>query len=436
MIASNPFLGRLLTGTNTAQLKVCGDCKLYIRGANLTEKKDVGYEESTRLKGITVDAVYWDELDIMDEDVIEKAKGRMGDSKVGEEIYIGNPGVPRKGIDAIFQASDQRHWWMFCKKCHTSTCAEFQFFEDPSFIKEKDDGTSYLGCRKCGARIDNATGYWKADVPTNSEHMHGYRWSQLITPSGNSPAEILHAFRFPPNDNVGDVYRLMLGMPYISSSNELSQVAVRNCCGTFPILHSDAGPCVMGVDQGDIKHYIIGAKAGKETFIVLKVGKTDSWTYLHDIARCFNVRHAVVDLQPNADSARDFQAKSTFKTWLCQYSENTPAGTMFNENTGIVRINRTEIFDKSAKVFRQQRVEIPRLSPEIKEFIQQMTDPVCVEEKDKKTGRLVRRYRGKNDHYRNAMNYFLMASEHSRIRRDSWLEEMRPTRVKNEYARI
>jgi hypothetical protein len=436
--ANKEAIGRFLTGHDTNELKMFGEAALFLRGGNLTDKRDIDYDESTRLKGISCDLVVYDEIDCMDPDVMKKAEGRISASEMREQVYIGNPGVPRQGVDALFQESDQRHWWMECLKCGASTCAELEFFDDPSFIKVEDDGSSYLGCRKCGRPIDNTTGYWKPDAPGNTSTMVGWRWSQLITPAGNAPGEILHNYRYPEG-NIGDVYRVQLGCPYIAETNQLSRVAVLDCCCNEPMRDYDAGPCVMGVDQGDTKHYVIGCRTGAETYKILKAGKfTDSdWGILHQISRRFNVREAVVDLRPNSDAARHYQKSSKSKVWLCEYSDTTPSGTVYNDRTGIVKVNRTEIFDRSGVLFRNRKIEIPAMTPAMREFLDQVIEPVCLEERDKRRNNMIiRRYRGLNDHYRNAVNYFLMAADHARVRNVGFEDSFsRPKRVKNEYVR-
>lgn len=429
--ANNRAIGRFLQDTDTASLKKVGESAyLYLRGANLTEKLDIGYNESTKLKGISVDAVVFDEIDLMDPGVVAKARGRYGASKVKDEVYIGNPGVPGRGIDAFWQQSDQRHWWITCGKCTEETCAELEFFDNPAFIKIRDNGTGFLGCKRCGAQLDTDNGNWKADVDKNSDKVHGYRWSQLLVPD-NDPAEILHDYRFPPEGNLGDVMRTRLGMPWISAENQLTRVEVYESCGTYPIYGSHHGPCAMGVDVGDTKHIVIGCRTGQDSYEILKIARLESWDDIHDIAGRFNVRSAVVDLRPFADAARAFQKAERYRVYLCEYSDSTPLGSMYNDTTGLVRVNRTEVFDATGKMFRDRKVAIPRKCPEIDEFVRQVTNPVCVEEQDKRRGILVRRYRGENDHYRNAMNYFLLAASGGKVgivrNRDLW--QSRPRRA-------
>jgi phage terminase large subunit GpA-like protein len=122
-------------GTDTASLKKVGSGFLYLRGTRLTQQIGIGdgEKESTKLRGISVDRVVFDEMDLMDEDVVAKAKGRMGASLVKQEVYISNPTLPDYGIDRVWRVSDQRYLWRKCEACGKWTCAEVSF---PKCVKK------------------------------------------------------------------------------------------------------------------------------------------------------------------------------------------------------------------------------------------------------------------------------------------------------------
>lgn len=397
-------------GTDTASLKKIHDAFLYLRGARLSQKIS-DQNESSKMRGIPVDAIKFDELDMMDEEVIEKARGRMGHSHVKEEVFISNPLVPGEGIDKIFSTSDQRHWFRKCG-CGEWTCAELSF---PDCVKIRKDGTGYIGCNKCGKEVFIRDGEWVPSVRLNSDYMHGYRWSQL-TSVYNDPAEILEAYINPPEGNLADVYRLRLGLPYIAEEDRLTEAQVYNCCGPNMQPSSHNGPCAMGVDVGKIKHVVIGLKTGNDQYTILKTAQLSSWQDIMDMANRFNVKSAVVDIRPYEDSARKFQQDAKFKTFLCEYKESTPQGTVYNDKTGIVAVNRTEIFDKTHRlVTTPGMLTIPRFSPELKEYAKQMCGAYKVLETNKKSGTSVFRYKGKNEHYRNSMNYFMLAASGGKV---------------------
>jgi hypothetical protein len=409
-------------GTDTASLKKIGESFLYLRGARLSQKhSDVN--ESSKMRGIPVDSIKFDELDMMDEAVIAKARGRMGHSLVKEEVFLSNPLVPGEGIDKIFATSDQRYWWRKCNVCDKWTCAEKFFMEDPERCVGTDkDGKGYIACHNCGRPVPiwsgKGSGKWVADLPSNSDFMHGYQHSQL-TSVYNDPLEILKAFRNPPEGNLADVYRLRLGLPYIAAEDRLTKAQVLNCCGYAPQAFNHRGPCAMGVDVGKIKHVVIGPKIGKNQFQLVRVARLSEWDDIMDLAIKCGVKSAVVDIRPYEDSAREFQKKAArhgIKVYLCEYKETTPNGTVYNDNTGIVAVNRTEIFDATHRMTTTEgMLTIPRYCEEIEEFAKQMCGAFKVLETNKKTGTSIYRYKGKNEHYRNALNYFKLASSGGKI---------------------
>ena len=192
----------------------------------------------------------------------------------------------------------------------------------------------------------------------------------------------------------------------------------------------------MGVDVGKIKHIIIGVRVGKR-FEIIKVIQLSDWNDIHDIARKFHVKSAVVDIRPYEDAARQFQQNEPYKVWLCEYSESTPAGWSYNEKTGIVKVNRTEIFDATHRMVTERGVmSIPRICPETEEFAKQLCATAKVLETNKKTRQSVYRYKKLGDeHYRNALNYFYLAASRSGIVRVGNYK-VKQEDVISEYARI
>ena len=432
--------------TDTASLKKIGDAFLWLRGARMPRKIDE-QSVSTKTSSIPLDRLVFDELDLMaDVDdnftVIGKARGRLRDSELQEECFISNPTTPNFGIDTMFVKSDQRQWFRWCESCgkHT-TCAELFFMEDPErCVRLRSDGTGYITCKVCGNEVPNFPGEWVPTCPEKTSYMIGYQLSQL-TSVRNDPAEILHEFRNPPEDNLSDIIRLRLGWPHISAENKLRREDVLACCdeSKYP-LNSHPGPCVMGLDCMKGKHLIVGARTGSDSFEIYKTAiirgeGMDSWNEIEDICNRFHVKVGVVDIRPYEDMARHFQKKVRFKVWLCEYKETTPLGSIFNPNTKMVSVCRTEIMDTSHRlVITPGNLSLPRRSPAIIEFAKQLCSPFKVEELNKKTKQMVYRYRKTNDpdHFRHCLNYLLLAANKAGIVRRH--KQHRQEVANNNYA--
>lgn len=419
-------------GTDTAGLKRIHDAYLYLRGARLTQSYQGGSDEkgSVQLLGIPVDRLVFDELDLMNEAVIEKARGRLGHSRLKEEVYIANPTLPDYGIDKVFRQSDQRHLHRKCEACGEWTCAEVEF---PGCVKVREDGTGYVACRKCGRPVGLEDTEWVPAEPDHSDHMEGYRWSQLSSVF-NDPAEILAAFNEPPEGNLADVYRNRLGLPYVAAENRLTRAAVLRCCGPDYMQDRHEGPCAMGVDVGKVKHVVIGLRPDRKRLEIVKVAAVSKWRDIHDLARRYGVKSAVIDALPYQDEARAFQDEEPYRISLCQYDEHTVLEARFNEEEGLVKVNRTEICDKTHRLVEENRLALPRRCPDVDAFAKQCCNTAKVLEENKRTGSKIFRYHelgSGGDHYRHALNYLLLAAGPTRLPTAPGSRPRRPQRAVN-----
>lgn len=444
LIANNKsFIGKYVqdqrSKTDTTSLKKVREAFLYLRGARLSQKIGESTEStSSKAAGFSVDKCVFDEVDFMDPEAIEKFKGRMNKSPYREEVYLGNPSHEEFGIDLIFQQSDQRYWFRKCG-CGHWTCAEESF---PQCIKIRDDGTGYIGCDKCGKELPmwNGTGSaeWVPKFPEKSNYMHGYMASKLINPDID-PAEVLDDYTNPPFGNLADVYRLSLGRAYSNKDEKLRKSDVLLNCGNDAPAIRHKGPCAMGVDVGKVKHVVIGTKTSKDTYEVVRACKVQSFQDVYDLAKKYNVKSDVVDIGPYYDLARQYQINSKHKTFLCDYKDGQATPEMFNDNTGVVKVDRTEIFDKSHRILSQGKIRLPRQCPEVEEFARQCCNCAKFEEKDKRKGTIVFRYRPTGDrqeHFRSALNFFLLAAGGHRVSIVSRYERKKQTKVISEYKRI
>lgn len=441
------YVKNVAGGTDTTSLKKVRDAFLYLRGARQSQKiGDSTESTSSKTAGFSVDKCVFDEVDYMDTDIIEKYKGRMGMSPHKHEVYLGNPSHEDFGIDLIFQMSDQRYWFRKCS-CGTWTCAEKSF---PGCVKIRQDGTGYVGCDKCGKEVPvwagEGTGQWVADYPDKSNYMHGYMASQLITPF-NDPAEILEDYVNPPFGNLADVYRLRLGRPYSNKDEKLRKGDVIACCGGDGLLTKHPGPCAMGVDVGKVKHVVIGTKMPNGRYEILRAVKIpegrEGWNQISDLARMYNVKSTVIDIRPYEDEARAYQSKhagsiTNPEVFLCEYSDTQITDSAFNASTGIVKAHRTGIFDQTHRLISMGEVVLPRQCPEIEEFARQCCNCARFEEKDKRRNIIVNRYRPTGDrqeHFRNAFNYFILACSGHRVGTVSRYKTQVYQMTDNEYDR-
>jgi len=427
LITRNPLsIGRWVKsggkGTDTNRVKQIGNSMLLLFGARMTDG------DSGNLRSHHVDMIVGDEIDLFDEGAWDMAHGRIRHSAVQEECCLSNPTLPNVGIDAQFALSDQRHWFRMCG-CGHETCAELSF---PGCVKEYPDGRGYIACSHCGKPLPIYPGGWRAQVPSNSGYMHGYQWSHL-TSVFNDPMDVLRDFNNPPNGNLGRVMKDRLGLPYVDSTCKLDIGTVRQCCGNDMMADRDDGPNVMGVDIGDVKHVVVGRRIDRERYEILHVAQVASMNDVHDLGRRFNVRVAVIDARPEGELVRQFQKAEPYRVWRNQYLDNSIVDADYSDVMGIVKVDRTYMCDKTHRLLSDQKTVLPRRCPAVDTFIAQVCNIAKTLETNEKTGAQVYRYKyagpkSLGDHYRHAMNYFVLAADKSKIVSTYRRGENRPTR--------
>ena len=399
------FIGRYLGTTSAAEVKKIGSGTLYLRGARVTQKIEGLKKEASKLRSIPVDKIVFDEVDLMDPDMITMALERFSHSTVQEEGYLSTPTIPDFGIDKIYNESDQRQWMIKCSRCNRECCLETDF---PNSVKFMKDGRAYRACMKCGEELLPSDGRWVAQNPKSE--IAGWWISQLNSLYVN-PGTILRLFEDPPNGNLQEVYNSKLAMAYIAAENRLTVNDVYSCCGTHIIQTQDKGPCGMGIDvQGKTLVIVIGKKVFGGRKKIIYAGEVPDFADAVELGKMFHVKRAAVDYQPETRKAREFQKNGEFPVYLVRYRDSVKTGEKVDDDSGVIELARTEIFDMTGKNTKQGVYVFPRRCPQVEEFAKQMSNTAKVIEEDLRRGGKIYRYRKLGpEHFRNAMNYFEVA---------------------------
>ncbi len=439
--------------TDSASIKRIGNSNLYMRGTTMKPTEDGGARQSTKATAIQIDRAVLDEVDQMETEIIAKIRGRFGNAAVDgikgfhEMECLGNPSDEDRGVDLLWQGSDQRYWFRECP-CGGLTCAELEFINDPEkcvgFYSDRDERErnhlplGYIRCIKCGKPVGIRVGRWIAQRPECKTRV-GFNWSHLSS-EYHDPARILRDYRNPPEGNLGDVMRLDLGLAYSSKDDKLRKDTVWACCTHDGIPERHQGPCAMGVDNDDKKHVVIGGRLGNEKYQVFKVCQVEDFKVCLDLVRLFNVKTCVVDIRPNKDSALEFQKaclKYGCKVFLCEYTDSILVDATYNDDTGLVKCYRTGIFDKTHRLFVNTEILLPRRCGVVDEYALQCCNCVKSKEVNKKTKQIVYRYKktgGGNDHYRNSTNYFVLAANRTPTLKSKGFKRQTQTITESEYG--
>jgi len=422
----NPWLKEYV-GTNTASSKEINSRSIVFVGARSTTIGSL-VKDSVNLRSIPADCVIRDEVDMMEQEMIEISKQRLNASDIRREINFASPTIPGYGIDALYEASDQRRWMIKCRHCEKDTCLAETF---PDCVK-MINGTYRRVCVHCGKEIRVKDGRWVAKYPDRREA--GFWVSGLLSPTADLD-EYMYRYEHTDGSRRSEFLRSILGIATEDSECQLTKQVVLDACGVDGILMFSENETVMGVDVGNKLHAVVGVRTGKDTYKVLNVSEHTSFGSVHDLAKRMRVKCAVIDAMPDIHSARDFQKNAGFRVYLCQYPVNfTPVSIGWDEKAGIVKVNRTEWCDRVYQTFVDGKIEIPRISNDIREYASQMTKTIrrTVEHPDTGIPKAQWVKRG-DDHYFHATLYFLLAAQRALIQR-SGMNVKRFTHAKNKFA--
>lgn len=427
LIADNPFtIGQHVQSTDSTNIKRIGSGMLYLRGARLSSVVEGMKKDSSKLRSIPVDKIVLDERDLMDSKAVDMAMERMSHSEVQEYAAFSTPTIPDFGIDREYNESNQLVWMIKCQKCNTYTCLEIEFPECVS-----DDGRRL--CKKCRQEIFSMNGEWIAKHPDRVE-SEGY-WLSQLNSAYIDPGKILSLFNDPPEGNIQEVYNSKLGMAYIAAENKLTVNDVYATCGQDAMVTKSLGPCAMGVDVGKMLHVVIGGRIAHERWKILKMERVSSFRDIHDLAQRFNVKCAVVDIEPETRAARDFQEAEPYEVWLCDYTDNPGTSLKWKEDNKTIMAFRTELCDTTHNlVSKEGRLVIPRKCDEVEQYAIEMSNIAKVLEEDKETGGRKYRYRKLgDDHYFHTTGYFSLACKRVGELKDSFHVDHKPPVAETEF---
>jgi len=404
-------IGQHVRDTDRSNLKQIGQGFLYFRSGALSKIVQGQHKTSAQLVAIPVDAVVYDEWDLMSPATRELAVRRMEQSNIQAEAFLSNPTLPDYGIESVYAKSDMSVWMIKCDKCGGYTCLELEY---EKALHRLPNGKVLRLCARCRDReIYPRNGLWDARHPDRA--MAGFWISHLCNyktdfRQGTDPAHILDMIENPPRESykVTHFWNMDMGMGHVSVRDRLSYQQVLDRCGDYGMENRDPGPCSMGVDQGNDINVVIGKKAFAGDKVV-HIGTYIDWTELDNLMKDFKVSRCVVDALPETRNARAFAGRFPGKVYLNYYNEHQKGSYSWNEKEHTVSCNRTESLDSSHREIMEEAVILPKQCEVIEEFAKHMRNTAKRLEEDPETGsqRYVYVKLG-TDHFRHAFNYFVM----------------------------
>lgn len=420
-------IGKYCNDINSVYTRRIGKVTVTFHGCTGTTIIGGIAKDSTSVRSTPADWILLDERDLFDDEMASQVNQRLGNSTIRRRSDMGTPKLPDDGIDRLYGKSDMRRWQIQCD-CGKYTCLETEF---PNCIKV-EDGRGFAVCIHCGREIDRTNGSWQMDSP--SKDTVGYWCSQLLNPNRDL-ALALREFDDPTEFDTteAEFQRTVLGKAFARAEDLLRETEVYQCCTSDEMRYSHDGPCAMGFDVGyPLIHVVIGHRIGNDRYRLIKMARVNSKKGLHDLAQRFGVKATVGDAMPETHWIKEFaksEASYGNAVYPCYYTPHLK--TFDNWSTdNIIKVNRTEIFDETHQMaVSPGRMLIPRRCNEVDIFAHQMCMAAKFLETDKR-GSVEYHYRkigDKQDHYRNALNYFYLACKKVGIPSELLKNTKRPT---------
>lgn len=328
LIASNNVFRDMVGDTDSLGLKSVGkgsDARfIYFRSS---------WDEAS---GISISAhiLVNDELDRSNQKSIKTYKTRLDAAKLdrpelGWWWKFSNPTIPGYGVDEDWAISDQKHWLIKCHRCN--------HYQDMTWPDSIDIEKKIYICKKCRRHLtdeNRSDGRWVQKLL--GRDVSGYWFTQMMAPWITADKII--------EDSEGDLsifHNFTLGEPYQPKDHSVTRESIMQC------LSPDQNPqtnVAIGVDNGIIKHYVIGNEYG-----IFKIGTTKSWQDIENLRNRYNAV-MVIDANPYPATPKKLVQKYPGKMFMHYYEEDkkklgiTRWGQR-QEDRGVVKSDRTKVID-------------------------------------------------------------------------------------------
>jgi len=376
-IAHSPHLREIAGDTDNVGLKTFRRGALYLRGTHIPAGRP---DKAAQLAQVPADIAVIDEWDRIPPAAIPLIYDRLGDSRFKIKLGLSTPTYPGVGIDAEYQASDQREPAIRCQACGEESPLNWDL------VGERD-GQVEVWCPQagCGAAIDlhsawdhkpNESEARLRFVAQNPEsQIVGFWIPKLVSPRANLAAMWQRAQSTQEADRLA-FWNNDMGLPYEPKGARLNLELLRACMGGH--LLSDtvtSGWAAMGVDVGRSLHVWVMEPLPDGLRRTVFVGEVGQWEDLDRLMARYGVGACVVDDGPELVADVAFARRHRGKVFLATYVEELAGAEwcQFDLKRQRVRIERTAGLDRSHGNIEGQRDVLPADFEAVEGLVEHMT---------------------------------------------------------------
>ena len=328
LLQGNPVIKKLISDDSVA-FKRIGNRNLFFSG---------GYSISAAISS-TADVLVVDEYDRMPYmHIVNTFDSRLQASRTPKRRRFSNPSDIGYGVDGLFQASDQRHWFVTCHHCNHEWFMDWEKGDHAHYVDRK---RLIYACGKCDRELSDAdrrNGRWLAKYP--SIGRHGYWFSQMMAPWVTAK-RIVEQYE---DSDAAFFHNFVLGKAYTPSDLVVNRETILRACSPSSIEKREVA---MGCDNGVLKTWVLATPDG-----IFAHGQTESWDEVERLKLMYN---AVLVMDPNPYPTTPKQLVDKYKgsAFICYFKQDTKNLGIIQYghgvNAGVVYADRTKLIDLVAQ---------------------------------------------------------------------------------------
>lgn len=349
VLDSNPYFSEILDQQmNSLEVKKIRESFMLFRSA----------WGSALGEGADIDMLAFDEYDRMTEGIEFAFQESMKSSAFGWLRRWSTPTIPGRGVDALFQKSDQRFWTHKCQHCNHWQVLDFVdniIQLNPNGVNimtdEIEDGTFDFVCAKCKKSLDRwYSGEWVAKYPSRSG-VRGYHISQMdavwISADDVKRRELTYTSKQL-------FHNYVIGMPFASEGLLITEDDILASTRLeAPVTgRRDYAKIVVGIDWNKVNYAaVIGIKENGQTDLIKVFSFEDNPNKPLDAVSMlaaslypFDPDLIVADEGYGADRNSYLMQLFKGRTWACRYQtykgKSKPIDS-WNETARLVTVDKT-----------------------------------------------------------------------------------------------
>lgn len=295
--------------------------------------RDIHYQGTGSKSGAlskTVDVIIQDEKDRSDQAFLKELESRTINSKIKGVWSLSNPSIDGAGVDKDWNESDKKEWFVSCSNGHAHPLKWPESVDIPN--------KRYI-CSECKVQLTDdqrRRGKWIQTGDPNAK-FSGYHMTLLFCPLISAEYVIE---QWEDGKNPEYFYNFILGEPYSPGDTKIERHAIVD---NWTPKNLETGQYFLGVDVGNIKHYVLGSEKG-----VMQVGTFTDWYELDKLLMRFSPT-SVMDAMPENTMAHHY--KDTYKNFfISHFSRDKENNTVIRwgegDKEGIVFSDRSRVIDR------------------------------------------------------------------------------------------